>query len=1003
MKKYEFQEPKDIYRGLDLWMVNDELTNEEVAHQVEEFKAKGLSSVIFRTYNGLISDYPGPKFKERLRTAINTAKKCGLKITLQAGYMPSAFPELPKEFALHRITPIPEEKLTDGDVVLARYDGIAYTDKIAAATVNMLDECSTDYYIKTAYENMWEEFRGDFGDTVVSVWVDEPRFDNRYLTWTPTIDEEFTKEYGYSLKENIPALYHDIGDFKKVRYDYFTLLRSTMEKRYYSKVREWCHSNGLSFSGHLMGEERLSMQITQAVAVMPFYKYFDVPGIDMLRADHDWYDKPLRAFGKYNQGFVERSMHVSAVQCVSAAEQAGKEHVLCEMYGVTTPNFVFRDQMHLFDFFAANGINHQCMHALFYSPRGFRKRFYPQTFNVYQPFWENFRNIKDYVARVSNFISMGKTEKDVLVLHPLETAYGLCRGLTNPTDESNRDIVEDYDKKYYRFIIGLYSSQIPFHFGDMATIDEMGSVSGKKFVVGDVKYNTVILSDIEVLSAKTLALLKEFAENGGRILIKGKLPERVDGAVSPLAKDILSTAENLQTFENNECLLRELRKQNSKDFIYRAEDDISTTVINHRKDGEKNYFFIHNGDCRREKRGELIINGLHKAYLFNGENSSISELYVTQEDGKTKVPFINAIGGSVMIFTEPSEISIAGDRKDTPQNLLPISNLSAEIQGENLLTLELCTYKTEKMQSFYDKEMSIERVVEKLKREKYEGEVTLKFSFYSEFEAKNLKLVLEDAEECKISLNGIAQDMTVCGYYYSKAFNIINLSDDVKAGENVIELTRYTKPQIAETVSDDMKHLFELFRAPVGVDLERVHILGDFRVECIPEIPTGAGIVRVGKRFFMTPSEKTRAVSDFTSHGYPFYPGTIDYKSTVTLGEIAEKSNDILLSVGIFNGCSSAVFVNGKKIGSIDREPYSISIKDAITSGTNEITIRLYGTMRNMIGPSHTEGTDPVGCNRTTWYQDYERSECTEYDISTLTNSFQLAPYGIGDVKLIFC
>ena len=75
LEKYPFTTPDEKYRGLDLWMVNDKLTDEEITHQVEEFKKKGLYSVIFRTYNGLVSDYPGPNFKHSVRVAVEAAKK----------------------------------------------------------------------------------------------------------------------------------------------------------------------------------------------------------------------------------------------------------------------------------------------------------------------------------------------------------------------------------------------------------------------------------------------------------------------------------------------------------------------------------------------------------------------------------------------------------------------------------------------------------------------------------------------------------------------------------------------------------------------------------------------------------------------------------------------------------------------------------------------------------------------------------------------------------------
>ena len=298
--KYSFQNPADKFRGLDLWMVNDKLEDSEIENQVKEFKAKGFYSVIFRTYNGLISDYPGPEYKHKVKVAVDSAKKYGLKLALQAGFMPSAYPALPKEYALHKIVPINKNEIKGNEIILSEYNNIVFTDQISPATLNMLDEDSVEYYIKNAYQEMWKEFSEEFGKTIIAVWLDEPRFDNRYLTWNNSFEQKFKNNYGYSILKNIPLLYFNIGDYKKVRYHYFTFMRDAMEKVYFSKVRKWCHKNNLFFAGHLMGEDFFTTQIAQSTASMPFYKYFDVPGVDNLCCYHDWYDKPLTRDNHFN-------------------------------------------------------------------------------------------------------------------------------------------------------------------------------------------------------------------------------------------------------------------------------------------------------------------------------------------------------------------------------------------------------------------------------------------------------------------------------------------------------------------------------------------------------------------------------------------------------------------------------------------------------------------------------------------------------------------------------
>jgi len=998
MKKYPFLEPEDKYRGLDLWMVNDDLDDEEIRRQVFEFREKGLYSVVFRTYNGLISDYPGPKFKSKVRVAIEAARECGLKIALQAGYMPSAYPDLPKQHALHRIVPIKAAEVAEGDEVIASYGDTAFLDRIAPATVNMIDAASVEYYIRTAYEETWAEFADEYGRTVISVWLDEPRFDNRYLTWTPDFEERFSARFGYSISESLASLYFDVGDFKRVRYDYFCFLRENMESCYYAKVREWCRAHGLSFAGHLMGEERLTMQIAQASAVMPFYKYFDVPGIDMLSAVQDWYDKPLVPFTEKMKRFCERSMHVAAIQLTSAAEQAGKELKLCEMYGVTSPSFAFRDMLHLFDFFAANGINHQCVHALFYSPRGFRKRFYPQSFNRYMPYWDNFRDVKDHVAAASSFVSSGSCATEVALLHPLETAYGYFRGLTSPADESPRAAVDDYDERYYRLIVQLYSNQCGFHFVDPSTLDSLGSASGSCLRVGEMSYKALVLADIEVLSRRTLELIRAFAESGGRVYLKGVLPTRIDGVYVPELAEGLAALPNAVVLEDNESLLRALRQREDAPYSYACDTDASKTVINHRKDGERNYFFIHNGDCRREKQGRLSLRGEHRAYLFDACRG-IREIEVEYREGETVIPVTGAVGGSSMIFTErgrcPSEVGGGSARIS-----LSPSGVECRIPDENILTLELCTYKTEGCEEFTAREIAVERVTERLKRENYRGNITLRFSFESDLEAKDLKLVLEDSAECSVTFNGVKVDTEVIGYYYTPAFEIVRLPDALRRGMNFIEITRYTEPPLATNPSDDMKHLFELFRMPEGVDLERIHLLGDFRVDTVAEYSQASGLVRLAKKFRITEPREPQA-EELTSGGYPFYPGPVCYRLRFNIDGSLPHFGQAALRIGRYDGFTASVSVNGEDAGSIDREPYTLSIKrEALREGENELEIRLLGSFRNMFGPSHLLGYDATECARPVWYQDYKNTDCTEYDVDTLTNSFLLVPYGLGEFSL---
>ena len=118
-----FANPSAKYKGTDFWMLNDALSDDEIDFQLSEMKAQGIASFIARTYIGLKSDYPGPGFKKHMRTIVECARKYGLKVFIQAGYMPEAVLDMPEEYALCNIKPMPVAEAADNGEILIK-DGV---------------------------------------------------------------------------------------------------------------------------------------------------------------------------------------------------------------------------------------------------------------------------------------------------------------------------------------------------------------------------------------------------------------------------------------------------------------------------------------------------------------------------------------------------------------------------------------------------------------------------------------------------------------------------------------------------------------------------------------------------------------------------------------------------------------------------------------------------------------------------------------------------------------
>ncbi|NMB97214.1 MAG: hypothetical protein GYA02_11490, partial [Clostridiaceae bacterium] len=634
--KSQFSMPDLEYRGTDLWMLNDKLEDAELKRQIKEMKDKGCGSFIARTFRGLKSDYPGKNFMDRMKVIIDAAKEMEMKVFLQAGYMPGGIPELPDEYThtVIKMANIDEETAIDG-VILFKSNSTVYYRTMVKYTLDLLNPDAMKYYMKIAYEDTWESFKDEFGKTIVSVWVDEPHFIPPNLPWTNKLPEQFLKMWGYSIQKNIELLFIDMDNYRTVRYHYWRTILHMLKNSYFEVVSKWCREHNLKFGGHLMGEDTFERQIGFTCSAMPLYKYMDIPGIDHLTNSMEW---PSQA-----------KFLMTPLQCVSAAYQAGKKDILCEMYGVSTQSISFERQKYIFDYFTSLGITRRCVHARFYSLKGERKRFYAPHMSYQQPWWNDYKEVNDYCARVSSLMYQGEPVADILVLHPIETAFMEYKNSVSMSKSAVVTVEDDRKNEIFRMnqsfpdlLRNLLGMQLPFNLGDEDTIAEWGKVEEGKLKVGQMYYNTVIIPDLKVIRESTFNLLKQFAAEGGNIIVKGKAPYTIDGKYDKRFEDI----EGIKCVDGINDLKKVISEISKRDFIFESIDDSTSIWINMKAVDNGRIVFIFNCDNTRGRRGTLNINGLYDVEVWNAEDGTIAEINAKKCDGKTKIDIELEAGSS---------------------------------------------------------------------------------------------------------------------------------------------------------------------------------------------------------------------------------------------------------------------------------------------------------------------------------------------------------------------
>ena len=669
------------------------------------------------------------------------------------------------------------------------------------------------------------------------------------------------------------------------------------------------------------------------------------------------------------------------------------------MYALTTQNMTFRNQKYMFDYLASHGINHRSVHGIFYSLKGRSKRVYPPHVNYYQPYWNDVHIMNDYVAAVSRFISLGEPEGETVVIHPLDSAFCeyTCFSDSKITGlQPSRASLAKRDANFLSMTTALSLSGCIFDYGDERSIERDGSVDEGFFRIGKMSYSTVVLPDLIEIQRSTLEKIRAFAKAGGRVIVLGNAPTMLDGIET--GQNLLGDIENVIYVDEFSRLVELLKTDKYSLF---CEEESRNIMVRRRVDGKDAYYYLFNADGKEKKHIRLTVNGVVKAELWNPFDKSRTGLHCDYNNGNTEINLTLTAGGNALVYTEEADESECVQMPSAKMTVtVPLrSHFEVERKHKNVLLMEYCSYK--KGDGEYGKEYPVVAVQQQLVEANYTGELTQKYTFYSESELDGLELALEDAEQHRIFFNGEAVEVKVNGYYWAKAFEKVALPKS-KIGENIIELRRHYVP-----LAKIRRKISSLFENRLGVELEAVYLLGDFAVMMHQE-PTRNGDLRYARQGIRLVEEKKTVMGELTQAGYPFYAGTLSLsRNFVWNGE----PDGLKICLDELDACICHVKVNGIDCGCLHTYPLELDISDAVHKGENRITFELVNTLRNLLGPWHRPQGE-VGDIRSAyeepdiaWMGVATKGDNTWYDnrvpdTKFWTDSYMLTPLGLRGLKL---
>ncbi|MBL8028672.1 MAG: hypothetical protein JNL74_19770, partial [Fibrobacteres bacterium] len=592
-------------RPAPFWSWNGELKKDELIKQVHDMADKGWSGFFMHSRAGLITPYLSPEWFDLVRTCAVEAGKRGTDAWLYdedkwpSGFAGGLVAEADPAFRMKALTAVSPDKFDNKTMKILKKSLFEGKEWIIASWhapldnpwfnyasyIDTMNTDAVDKFLEITIDGYKKEVGEFFGKEIPGIFTDEPcyLYSGRhvapgYLPWTTDLPARFKKDKGYDLLKNIDQLFLKTGNFRKTRFDFFDIATKLFTEAWSMRYHAKCKKNKLIYTGHMMAEDTLEEQTRWSGAVMPHYEHMDWPGIDKL--------------SRHTQ------QTVTVKQVSSVAEQLDKERTFCEVFGCTGHSFHFQGRRWIHNWEAALGINFVNHHLSHYTLSGERKRDYPPNFFYQQPYWPYEKGMSDYLGRVNMLLTEGRRHIDILVLHPIGTAW------------SEFDVLS-----YYRNITPsvwsidlqkltdtLLSNRLDFHFGDETILDRHGKCKNKEIEVGAFRYKTIIIPPSITWKSGTFKLLKSFSKNGGKIIFAGTMPTFIDmgetadylkllpGSIhTPAIQDAITLlnkrhktiiADDIDTGANAATLFSHARKMKDGKMLYFVTNIAETKCVN---------------------------------------------------------------------------------------------------------------------------------------------------------------------------------------------------------------------------------------------------------------------------------------------------------------------------------------------------------------------------------------------------------------------------------------
>lgn len=954
VKQLLAQPPRE-YSSAPLWVWNDQLTEEQIVGTLRDLAGQQVKQVFVHPRPGLMTPYLSTDWFRLWRAALGEAQRLDMNVWIYdensypsgfaGGFVPESMPEArgrglnlratdsvprwtPDLLAVYRLSHDSCDNVTAAVRAGESFPVGSYVTASVVRTgnspwhggkcyVDLLYPGVTEKFLEITLGAYKRELGDQLGKRIPGIFTDEPNITPAGgLPWTEDLPLQFEKRWGYDLLAHLPSLAHEVGDWRRVRHDYYSVLNQLFIDRWARPYAEQCAKLRLEMTGHYW--EHDWPNCGGVPDNMAMYAWEQRPAIDCLM--NQYAEHTHAQFGNIR----------SVRELNSIANQLGKPRTLCEVYGAGGWDLRFEDMKRQADWLAVLGVNTFDQHLSYVTLRGARKRDHPQSFSYHEPWWEAYRAQGTYLERLSVAVSQGRQLNRILVIEPTTTAWMYQGKASN---------LKPLGDAFFALLKVLEAAQVEYDLGCEDVIARHGSATAEGLKIGERIYTTVVLPPLmENLDGRTWDLLETFLEQGGKALACGATESiRRDGAVASAKtrEGQLRRCPRVDAQAVPGLLLKA-----TDGFAIRRRPDDQGILFHMRRvldDGE--VLLLVNTSIEFPSAG-VITSGLRGVEQWGLENGKTSR-YPFEWAGAdgVRATFQLPPCGSLLLFLskerlEPG-VAVGQDARVVPTagpvrvtriepNVLVLDFVDLLVQGERRTNIyfyqanQLAFQKHGMERNPWDSAVQFkDELIRKTFPATSGFTVTYRFTI-SDRVPPNLAAVIERPDLYVLTCNGAKLTAAPQSWWLDKAFGRIDLAAVARVGENDLTLTATP---------------FTVYH-----EIEPAYLLGDFTLRA-----NGAG--------FSIAADQGLTWGRWNEQGHPFYAAGVSYQQRFVVKKSA--SDAFVITLPKWFGSVARVLVNGRQLGVISAPPWRCHVTEGIQDGENTVEVVAIGTLKNTLGPHH--------------------------------------------------